>query len=946
MVMKRFILISGLLLSCALAWAGGIGTAKDLEAFIAACNEGKDLTAWCNADTVVVLTADIDLSKVKKLSQVQSFSGKFDGQGHCLKGWKAQAGLFARLEEGAVVRNLRIDATCSAKLTSKAEEYCFGFIADRSDGQVEDCVNEGSISHKCSFTSNNLLIGGLVGMNRYVLLRCVNRGKISSEVTAEQNEKVNIAVGGLTGGGLGKLVLGSTVARCVNEGAVTLTTDAQSAFVGGIAGIGSSMTVKYCVNRGPVKGDSFAPESGASITVLRTGGIIGQAKSDIYRCDNFATVTAAGAGGANVGGITGMPHAGLVIADCINNGTVTAMGEMPSHAGGIAGNIGRPVHVYGCVNNAKVSFEGVSSRNRSTAGGIVGQIYTPKSQTASAYVRGCVNHGVVNASAGGNKYDASNNNCIHAGGIVGYAETREDMLCYVSGCSSDGKISCPTGRKGNICAFANRNVRTGGSAPDDWAVPASAAADGSNVSGFVRNSAGEPLGGIRVTDGRQYVETASDGSYRMKSDFGEARFVYLSIPAGAEIPTREGMPQCYKRIPRYCDAVTADFVLDVKPAAKDYTVLMIADPQVRPYGVDGSMEAWHDVVAPDAEAFRASCGEPVYCINLGDLVYNFMYAWDDYLDGAAKIKCPTFNVIGNHDYDQANLFETEQGNVCFETYVGPEHYSFDLGDIHFIVMNTILYDRPNTKKSYHYGIDDRTLAWLEADLSYVPKDRIIMTCSHHNPFKTPNSSPNGSHNAYSLHYRDYLALLRQYKEVYAWNGHNHENFYYNYEGKQTRHGASNIQAISVARCTGALRLNKYLSTRGEPMGYMVMNVRGEDISWYYKAVGKDGSSQMSVYAPYRSADGTVMANVWNWSEGWGVPAWYENGVKVADMEEFKGIDPDYQRTFDTVENKTTRKYCKPQETVLWKVRPSSGATSGEVRVTDLFGKEYIQPIQW
>ena len=97
-----------------------------------------------------------------------------------------------------------------------------------------------------------------------------------------------------------------------------------------------------------------------------------------------------------------------------------------------------------------------------------------------------------------------------------------------------------------------------------------------------------------------------------------------------------------------------------------------------------------------------------------------------------------------------------------------------------------------------------------------------MTCSHHNPFKTPNKSPNGSHNAYSLNYKEYLSVFSQYKAVYAWNGHNHENFYYNYKGKTTRHGAPNIQCISVARATGALRFNREIAAKGEPQGYMVM----------------------------------------------------------------------------------------------------------------------------
>ena len=228
----------------------------------------------------------------------------------------------------------------------------------------------------------------------------------------------------------------------------------------------------------------------------------------------------------------------------------------------------------------------------------------------------------------------------------------------------------------------------------------------------------------------------------------------------------------------------------------------------------------------------------------------------------------------------------------------------------------------------------------------MPRDRIIVTCSHSSPFKHPGTSPNGSHGVYNLNYSKYLKLLSSFKEVYAWNGHYHTNFYYNYAGKDVRHGAANIQDISVARCTGALRLNKYFSAHGEPQGYMVMEVRGNDISWYYKPVGRDGSWQMKAYPPSRTGDGTVLANIWNWSEGWSTPEWYEGGTRVAAMEETTMIDPDYQIIYDGVTNKTTRKYCTPAEARMWKVTPSPGATGGEIRVTDMFGKTYTQTISW
>ena len=307
-------------------------------------------------------------------------------------------------------------------------------------------------------------------------------------------------------------------------------------------------------------------------------------------------------------------------------------------------------------------------------------------------------------------------------------------------------------------------------------------------------------------------------------------------------------------------------------------------------------------------------------------------------------------MIGNHDYDQNNLFDTNQGNVFFETYVGPEHYSFDLGDIHYMVVNTIIYDRKDNQDKYHYGLEERTLAWVQADLANVPKDKIVMVCAHNNLFKTPNKSPHGSHNFYGLNYQKYLDIFSQYKEVYSWNGHSHTNFYYNYAnhfGVDTKHGAPNIQCISVTRATGALRFNAPIGPEGEPQGYMVMNVRGENVDWWYKGVGTGKDYQMRAYSPERTGDGTVKVNVWNWSEGWSLPEWYENGVKVADMEPTPGIDPDYKILYDAYDNQTNRKYCTPSEECdIFSVTPSAGVNAGEIRITDLFGNIYTQSVNW
>ena len=944
--MKRITLIVGLLFAFVAAYAQGIGSAKDLQEFITAYNNGESVLQWCDADSTICLTADIDLAKAKNLPQINNFAGKFDGKGFRLRNWKASRGLFLNVSSTGVVQNLIIDASCTLKSVGKGDEHRVGFIADINEGIIQDCVNYGNVTHTCKYALAHAWVGGLVGHNKMAIYRCRNYGNVTSDTSGEPRADIWIVVGGICGGTPGKVPQGATISRCVNEGQVKAVTNLQSFYVGGVAGYPGRATVKFCTNKGEVTADIREDENGGTKGVARVGGVVGQTKGDIARCENFGSVTSSGACSANIGGIVGMPHESLVIADCLNYGKVTSTGDLPSQTGGIAGNVGRPVHIHRCINFGDVTFDGVSSRNRSATGGIAGNVYTVKDATAGAYIRGCVNYGKIRSANGGNRYDATNRNAIHTAGVVGCFEAREDIRAFLKDCANHGSVTADGGRKGDIYASAVA-ATTGGAELTDWAVAIDAPVQGNNVVGSIKTSAGEPWAGVVVTDGFQCVTTDADGRFAMNSDFETAGFVYFSVPADASIPVRDGLPQTYKRIPRHVKAVQADFVLDKKPVSENYTVVMIADPQVRPFGVDGSMETWHDRVAPDVEAFRASCDGPVYCINLGDLVYNYMAAWDDYMDGAAKINCPTFNVIGNHDYDQGTLFETEQGNVFYESYVGPTHYSFDLGDIHYMVFNDIIYDRKSPTGKYYYGLDERTLAWVKADLAYVPKDKIIVTCSHHNPFKTPNTSPNGSHNAYSLNYKEYLSVFAQYKAVYAWNGHNHENFYYNYAGKETRHGAPNIQCISVARCTGALRFNREIAAKGEPQGYMVMEVDGESLNWYYKGVGTGKETQMRAYSPTRTGDATVRVNIWNWSEGWSTPEWYENGVKVSDMTFTPGVDLDYLDLYNTIENKTTKKYCTPLNTALiFSVIPSPGVTKGEIRVTDLFGNVYTEEVSW
>lgn len=477
-----------------------------------------------------------------------------------------------------------------------------------------------------------------------------------------------------------------------------------------------------------------------------------------------------------------------------------------------------------------------------------------------------------------------------------------------------------------------------------WALVISCAAYAQtpNVTGQVTSADGAPVAGVVVSDGLNCTQTDAEGRYALTSDLDQRHFVFISVPAEYEIPAYRGRPQFFKRIDRFQKEVKADFVLEPrKESAVHHTLLMQGDPQIKNYGVDGSAEAYRSVVIPDMIRMRSSIETPCYGINLGDLVYNDMNVYNAYMDNTERVDVTTFNVIGNHDHDQTTILSDSLGTVYFEMYLGPTCYSANIGNMHYVFVDNILYGRENASKSYELGLSDEIAQWLRQDLSYVPKDKTIMICAHSQMFKKHSSFSTRNKN-----YAVYRDELLKFKNVYSWAGHNHHTYIYNYN-RSEQMPIENLTAVTVTRSTGSLRLNKHLNNDGTPQGYMIVDVDGDDVSWYFHSCGKDRNYQMRLYSPVRTAGDYVLANVWTWDDAWGPVEWWENGVKVGAMEPCEEFDPDYMDLYATVTNKTTRKYCQPAKSFhMFRIKPSAGVKEGEVRVTDRFGTTYTERVSW
>ncbi len=950
---KRLSLSLILLLSVVAVYAGGIKNAQELMAFVTAINTGNDYSAYKNDKGEVCLEADIDMAKAKKMVAIKSFGGVFNGQGYALKNWKAKNALFHEILEGGKVCNLRIDESCVMKSQTKGGETFVGWIANINNGTVENCENHAPLYHKSNFTTGNVYVGGIVGSNRYVVYKCKNYGEVNSasiSCAREQGKEVASYVGGICGAAYPKSLYCATTARCENYGAVKSMTDARFDKIGGIMGDAFRTTIKLCINRGDVTSTSNAPEANGMCETW-AAGIAGYTKNEIICCDNFGTIFSSGVSTAHTAGIVGMPHSKLVIADCSNYGKVEMANDVPGFVAGIVATIGREVHLVNCANRGEIRFIGASPMKPTFNGGIVGNIYTTKKAARTAYLRRCVNYGKVESLSGGNNYE-NHNNAIHTGGIVGQAAGNSRTNVQILDCVNKGEVKAATGRRGNIAGnIISTNVK--GSEFSNYAEAVEPMADGSTIYGRVATEQGEPVVGCVVSDGKQCVATDNNGHYALKSDMNSTRFVFISIPDGYKIPHRKSVIQNFYRIPRHKKGAVANFTLAKRTEPTDkYTIIMIGDPQMRGLGIDGSGERYRDVLLPDVEEFKKTTKGEFFAINLGDLVYNWMAGYDDYMDISSTTSYPMCHVIGNHDYDQSNILEGKLGTPYFEEYISPTYYSFTIGKVHYVMVNSIEYSRENGTKHYKSGLDDEQLEWLKQDLQYVPKDYTIYICGHANLWKKPGTSPKASYGKYNVNYDAYTELIKPYKRVYSWSGHYHSNYEFEYTGKPKYEDMSHFSCISVSRCIGTLRSNMEMDSTGLPNGYMVVEVDGEDIKWWYKVPGHDRNYQMRAYTPVLTGDGYLKVNVWNYSSdsNWSPVEWWENGTKVGEFEHFAEPDPAYvelHATKLTHLKGTAAKYAKPSKSrYMFRIKPSEGVRSGEIRVTDNFGTTYTQKVEW
>lgn len=223
--------------------------------------------------------------------------------------------------------------------------------------------------------------------------------------------------------------------------------------------------------------------------------------------------------------------------------------------------------------------------------------------------------------------------------------------------------------------------------------------------GMVTNAEnGAPMANVSVSDGRNVVKTDENGAFSLKG-YRKTRFITVTAPAG--FTTEQYYIRTDKATKSYDFALSASAI----PAGAAHSFLQISDTEI---GEKGTGE-WLDAVKALAETQN-----PAFLIHTGDICYEAGLKAHYPAMNTETMGLPVRYIIGNHDY-----VDGKYGEELFESIYGPTWYSFEVGNVHYVVTP---FGRGSDKKS-GYSLNDRW-RWLENDLKNTDPDMKVVMFNH------------------------------------------------------------------------------------------------------------------------------------------------------------------------------------------------------------------------
>lgn len=321
------------------------------------------------------------------------------------------------------------------------------------------------------------------------------------------------------------------------------------------------------------------------------------------------------------------------------------------------------------------------------------------------------------------------------------------------------------------------------------------------------------IAGVSVSDGVTIVRTDRQGRYTLTVDPTRrvTDMVMVTQPAGWSVGTDAFMtPRFYRDLGRLADGqqVTADFTLTRDPVTRprgDFRFGNVADPHVNPN------------LAEQMREINSTSGELDFVQVSGDLTNNATDAeFASYRSGTAASDVPVWPAVGNHEYFFGGGTSYAERIDNYRRHVGPEWYSFDHGDRHFLVLEN------NGGAPF-----DEQFAWARADLAAHAEGKRVVVLMHQ-PMNVPFGGPSS--------YDAYGDLLEAYDTELVLVGHEHSNDA-DAEAEWVR-GAKHVQTTSSS-----------YSIDHSPRGFRYVAMHGEEFANPFRMYGVDRALTVTHPAP-------------------------------------------------------------------------------------------------
>lgn len=510
---------------------------------------------------------------------------------------------------------------------------------------------------------------------------------------------------------------------------------------------------------------------------------------------------------------------------------------------------------------------------------------------------------------------------------------------------------------------------------------------GTTVYGIV-SSAGVGVENVVVSDGAEVTVTNEKGIYQLKSA-KKWGYVFISVPSGYEVPSVGVLPQFHRALKNSADVVErADFKLEKVDGQDSYKIFMLGDMHLA--NRTGDLGQFAQFTSDLTDYMTRHKGEKMYALTLGDMTwdlywYSNSYYFPQYLNTInSQIKnLQIFHTMGNHDND----FQTRSDYDAAVKYVDqicPTYYSFNIGKVHYVVMDDIdcsSYDGTESR-NYVKSLSAEQLDWLAKDLSYVAKTTPVVVAMHAQVFYPTTSGFKIDH--------DQVNTLRLFDILDGYTvrfvtGHTHKLFNVTPDAPIVDgHNFREYNSGSVCASwwwSGNLTPGIHIGTDGTPGGYGIWDVTGTDFQCLYKSTGWPeeyqfrsydlnnvhfsmadvplmpsdiSASVKNAYMQYVNAypqnnDNEVLINIWNWNSDWTLSVVDENR-KTLPYTEVWAYDPLHiaalsVKRFNNAGLKSTPSFITDKFTHFFKVKADDADTDLVITVKDEFGNEWTENMQ-